>query len=374
MDPSFARYGKIEQSHKVQSDLFQPICLSQSSHVELYCFSHDTSWDYVDGMTVLLIRDQDTQQLFYLDRSVTVYAGVCFGFYSLGHSSTILGHKAQLTKERPVAQAVSPAASAQLQKLDIFTLFRQTGNDGLYFRGEQHAPIELIYIEKGTLHNFCEGQDLVLQPTEMLLIGPDQWHMQYADQQVQFLTVSFLWEGHDFSRWYNQVIPTSQDMQRAVKAILQEYAQVQPDREEFLHAQLKLLLLQLLRRPAQTDKSRRSSPAVQQMHHQIINQALQIISARISGRLTIPDLAAAVNVSASQLTNLFQGYLGVSPGKYISKIRLEESKVLLSSRQMSIGEVAAQLGYSSIQHFSKQFHLLYGYTPSAYIKSLQTPT
>ena len=188
------------------------------------------------------------------------------------------------------------------------------------------------------------------------------------------MTISFLWENHDFSDWYHQVIPTSSDMQRAVKAILQEYTQVHPDREEFLNAQLKLLLLQILRRPKQSASNKKHAPVIQQMHHKIINKALQIISAQITSKLTVPDLAAAVNVSKSQLTNLFLTYLGVSPAKYISKIRLEESKILLSGRQMSIGEVASHLCFSSIQHFSKQFHQTYGYTPSTYIKSLQSPS
>lgn len=372
IDPSFADFGRIEQLPSAQPDLFQPIALQHQSQVNLYRFSHDTSWDYVDGMTVLLIQNADTQLSFYLDRPVTIHAGICFGFYSLGQGSTILGQAKLIVEENLVACVSSVAASPQLHNIDIFTLFRQTGHDGLYFRGEQHPPIELVYIEKGILHNFCEGRDLVLHPTEMLLFGPNQWHMQYADKEVQFLTISFLWEGHDFSDWYNRVITTSSDMQRAVKAILQEFTQSQPDREEFLNAQLKLLLLQILRRPKQIDKSRGSSPAVQQMHHQIINKALQIVSSQIYGKLTIPSLAAAVNVSTSQLTNLFQTYLGVAPAKYITKIRLEESKILLSGRQMSIGEVASQLGYSSIQHFTKQFHSWYGYTPSAYIKSLQS--
>ena len=108
------------------------------------------------------------------------------------------------------------------------------------------------------------------------------------------------------------------------------------------------------------------------MHHQIINKALQIVSAQVYGKLTVPALAAAVNVSTSQLTNLFQTYLDVSPAKYITKIRLEESKILLASKQMSIGEIASQLGYSSIQHFTKQFSSWYGYTPSTYIKSLHS--
>lgn len=371
IDPSFAPFGRVEQAQSARSDLLQPISLQPHKEVHLYCFPFDTGWDYVDGMTVLLIQSGETSHTFYLDRHVTVYAGISFGFYSLGQSSTVLGQAGLISPEYQCASIPPAAATPQLHNIDIFTLFRQTGRDGLYFRGEQHPPIELVYMEKGHLHNFCQGQDLVLQPGELLLFGSNQWHMQYADEEVRFLTASFLWEGHDFSNRCNQVITATSDMQWAVKSLLQELNQTNPDREEFLNAQLKLLLLQILRRPNPTDKNRGSSPAVQQMHHQIINKALQIVSAQIYEKLTVPSLAAAVNVSASQLTNLFQRYLGVSPAKYITKIRLEESKVLLSCRQMSIGEVASQLGYSSIQHFTKQFHAWFACTPSAYIKASQ---
>ena len=368
IDPSFAPYGRIRQSHGAEAARFQPFSPGHHS-ADLYCFSYDTCWDYAEGMTVLLVQDEDTQQLFYLDRPITLYAGVTFGFYSLGESSTILGDPELLTSDNLRSTAV-PFTAPQPTNPDIFTVFRQSARDGLYFRGEQHPPMELIYIESGTLHNFCGGQDLVLHPGELLLLGPNQWHMQYADGAVQFLTVSFSWDAYDFSGWHNWVIAASPDMQRSLKAILQESRQELPHRDEYLNAQLKLLLLQILRQPKQSDRRRGTSPAVREMHHQIINRALQTVSSQIYSKLTVPALAAAVNVSTSQLSSLFQTYLGIAPAKYITKIRLEESKLLLASRQMSIGEVAASLGYSSIQHFTKQFHLWYGCTPSAYVKTL----
>ena len=72
IDPSFAAFGRIEQLHSPQADLYQPILLQYPGEVKLYCFSHDTSWDYVDGMTVLLIQDGTGQRPLYLDRPVTV--------------------------------------------------------------------------------------------------------------------------------------------------------------------------------------------------------------------------------------------------------------------------------------------------------------
>ena len=95
-----------------------------------------------------------------------------------------------------------------------------------------------------------------------------------------------------------------------------------------------------------------------------MDKAMQIVSERIYGKLSVPELAAAVNVSVSQLTALFRNYLGTTPAKYITHIRLEESKLLLNRKQLSVGEISELLGYASIQHFSKQFHAWFGYTPS----------
>ena len=129
--------------------------------------------------------------------------------------------------------------------------------------------------------------------------------------------------------------------------------------------QLLQLLLQLLRQPA--DQIRHTaSPATEQMRRQVVDQALQVVSARVRSKLTVPELAAAVNVSSSQLTRLFHTYLGVSPAKHITRTRLEEAKSLLTGGELSVGEVADLLGYTSIQHFSRQFREWVGCTPTAY--------
>ncbi len=367
IDPSFSPYGRVEQLPPRQD--LDSIPLEENSHICLYCFPQDTFWDYDREMTILLILQDGQWKRFYLDRAVTIYAGVCFGFYPMARHSAITGDGSVLAEPYRADRVPIPDHTPRLQPLQIFTLFHQTGNGGLYFRGEQHPPVELVYLEKGTLHTYCDGQDFLMHPHEVLLIAPGQWHTQYADEDVRFLTISFLWEDHDFSPWYNQVFPATQDMQRAIYDLLQENSQFLADRDEFLHAQLKLLLLRILRQNIHTEQPRRPSPAAEQAHRKILNQALQAVSDKFRDKLTVPLLAAAVNVSPSQLTALFRTYLGISPAKYITRIRLEESKVLLSTHRMSIGETSAQLGYASIQHFSRQFRDWFGCSPSDFVKN-----
>lgn len=364
LEKSFCTYGRIE--HTLKENLRQEKLVRQDT-VRLYCFPFDTVWDYDSGMTVLLIQTDGQAQCYYLDRTITIFAGVCFGFYPLGEESVILADSVLLAQH--VGQCDRPDSGAEIKPMEIFTRFRQTSLGGLYFRGERHEPLELVYVEKGELHNYCEGQELVLHPGEMLLFGADQWHMQYAPEDVQVVTISFRWEAHNLQEWVGQIFTATQPMLRCLDALVEPVNH--GDAEEFYQANLKLLLIQIMQQPERAEKRKKALPVSELAHRKIVDCAMQTVSGCVFQKMTVPKLAAAVNVSTSQLTALFQTYLGISPARYITRIRLEESKKMLIEGHLSVGEVARRLGYSSVQHFSRQFHQWYDYTPTDFVKQQQ---
>ena len=81
----------------------------------------------------------------------------------------------------------------RLEVRAIYTLFYQEKERGFLFKGESHDLIELVYVDKGELHNVVNGADTLLSQGEMMLYAPGFWHMQYADLDVEpsFITVSF---------------------------------------------------------------------------------------------------------------------------------------------------------------------------------------
>lgn len=66
-------------------------------------------------------------------------------------------------------------------------------------------------------------------------------------------------------------------------------------------------------------------------------------------------MAKGIGVSASHLTALFHRQMGISPGEYIRRVKLEESKGLIREGKMNFSQIAAALHYSTIHHFSRQF-------------------
>ena len=366
-DPSFSLYGIVECSGDSKCTPDQ-IPIANGQKICIYRFPFDTLWDYAEGMTLLVILDNGQPKEYYLDRKITIRAGICFGFQAMEAQSMIAGDETLLTPEACATVLDVPEGLTVRHPLQVFTLFHQINPNGFFFRGEQHPPLELVYVEQGTLFNYCNGQKLPLYANEFLLFSPNQWHMQQADSAVRFLTIAFSWDRYDFSHLYNRVFSAPTDIIRSVQSILAEYGQDLPERDEFLYTQIKLLLLQILRLSGENNTLKKPLPASQQAHRILLGKAMQTVSERIYTKLTVSDLAASVNVSTSQLSFVFKTYLGIAPAKYITHIRLEESKKLLSEKKLSIAKIADCLGYASIQHFSKQFHNWFGCAPSAYLK------
>lgn len=79
-------------------------------------------------------------------------------------------------------------------------------------------------------------------------------------------------------------------------------------------------------------------------------------------------LRASVGVEYSYLSHLFSAMEGTSIEKYLINLKIERAKELLIYDELNNSEIAYQLGYSSLQHFSTQFKKATGLTPTDFRK------
>jgi AraC family transcriptional regulator len=75
-------------------------------------------------------------------------------------------------------------------------------------------------------------------------------------------------------------------------------------------------------------------------------------------------LAREMGMEYSGLSELFSTVEGVTIERYHILQRLERAKELMVYDELSLGEIADRLGYSSVHHLSSQFSKFTGYTPS----------
>ena len=84
--------------------------------------------------------------------------------------------------------------------------------------------------------------------------------------------------------------------------------------------------------------------------------------------LHIADLCRMVNLSDTQFRRHFVAVFGVSPVRYLLKLRMEHAAELLHSSTMSIEEIAHDSGFNDSKHFSTVFKSFYKTSPLKYRK------
>lgn len=88
-----------------------------------------------------------------------------------------------------------------------------------------------------------------------------------------------------------------------------------------------------------------------------------VIDREFSRHLEIETLADGIGLSRAYFIDRFSKMFGISPHRYIIRVRMEHARYLLEDRSLSIGEIARACGYTDRAHFSKAFKQYAGQSP-----------
>ncbi len=127
------------------------------------------------------------------------------------------------------------------------------------------------------------------------------------------------------------------------------------------------LTLTLLRRVLgeRTGRTRNGSAG----RRKIVDRAKLVMSADLSRRWTLTEIAGEVGVSPVYLTQLFREVEQVPLYRYHVGLRLARALDLLPASE-NLTQLGLELGFSSHSHFSTAFKKAYGRTPAEFQRSL----
>ena len=334
----------------------------------------DTWLNCGSGMSVLSVsRDGESYQHYYLDKMVCIKPGVLFSLSPFqGESAVYLSAKLEPEKVG-FRDHDSLKVEHKVRVSGLYTFFYHEKEQGFLFPGESHPMPELTYVDQGSLHSVADGQDQLLKQGDIVVYAPNQWHMQYADMDVapRYVTLTFDLDGGSLEALYNRKFTAPRQVLTLLRQMLREQEQMDDFSNDMIIAQLNMLLLELLREAKTPSGVKLQTSNAIHSENEIIRKAQQFISTHIREKLSVPLVARQVDVSPSYLTALFHKNLQISPGEYIRRIKLQESKQMIRENNLNFTEIAAALQYSTVHHFSRQFKEKFGITPTEYAKSVR---
>ena len=90
------------------------------------------------------------------------------------------------------------------------------------------------------------------------------------------------------------------------------------------------------------------------------------VRAHHAENIPVSRLVAHTGYSRARLFTLFKEHTGLSPNDYLMRLRIGESKKLLSDGTQSVREIALECGFQDDKYFCRLFKRQTGMTPLAF--------
>jgi len=121
------------------------------------------------------------------------------------------------------------------------------------------------------------------------------------------------------------------------------------NRDSILHLSLALLHLIMIRQELHWQMEK-TSPA--------INRAARQVESEYANPLLIQDLARCAGLSVRRFSEAFKNQQGLTPGQFITMVRVRESARMLTHTEDSIEQIAEKNGFPNRHYFSRVFKRL----------------
>lgn len=245
---------------------------------------------------------------------------------------------------------------AQILALETGNLYQGAGRDGAYL---------VAAAVRGSVTVATHSQYAVLEAGEAVVVGAEETYSIHAVSDS--LCMMMVLQGELVGRLLRERLENGCAVFARGAAVVRETVMAMavleeenpPVSGEMASAYSYTLLMKLRTLPAE-EKSGFPS---------LVESAIAIIQEEFPYLEGLDELAQRLEVSKAHLIRSFTQKTGVSPGKYITRVKIEYAKLLLQDEGSSISYVAEASGFANANYFAKVFRRETGMSPSEYLES-----
>lgn len=229
-------------------------------------------------------------------------------------------------------------------------------------RLDSHRNFFLLYLKSGRMHFRLRDTAFTLQAGQLALVDCRAPHTFFTSGPAASLWLHF--DGAMAPAFFEEILslrerrqsfdlppesPIPAMMDGTIDAVASGAV------PEIVQSQQLYEILCTLLLPQQSDRT--TDP---------VAAAMAYIQDHLAQPVSVPQLAATVNLSASHFSRLFRTATGLSPHEYIILRRIDAAKHLLLTTDLTVREIACRTGYRSEVNFIVSFTGKTGLSPTAF--------
>lgn len=242
----------------------------------------------------------------------------------------------------------------------------------------QHPDrMEICYLFEGKQIYEVEGEPYSLSGGDVFLTFPDERHGTGAfpeEKGIMYWLIlkmpgpneSFINEGANTGHKWRKILESIESRHFRGTPLLRYYLdeviaccldKQRELREITVASYLSVFLLEMLA-SAQHQNKRKVSAGIQ--------KAVDYVNHHLNAPIQLEQLAEIADLSVDWFKEKFRRELGLPPGDFINRRKVEYAKQLLKNEVWSVTEIAYELSFSSSQYFATVFKRYAGQTPTDY--------
>ncbi len=281
----------------------------------------------------------------------------------------------------PIYQIQDFNALAQKEQYFYFSSFAAHLQEHLFIREpHKHSFYIILFVTRGTGSHTIDFREYTVRPGSVFFMTPGQVHSWTlspdADGFVIFFTPDFyakeyphrkLFDFPFFNALLNKPLLTlSEDEEAAltvsIRLLEQEYRQQMPMQDTMLSRLLDVLLIKLTR----MFLSREAETEIPGSEHALLQNLERLIDRHYKEHAPVGFYTDQLNVTAKHLNAACRRSLGKTTIELVQYRTLLEAKRLLVHADLTISQIAAELGYFDNTYFFRFFKKLTGLTPEQF--------
>lgn len=254
-----------------------------------------------------------------------------------------------------------------------------------------HDEYELIYITSGSGKEFIGDSVKYYSTGDLILIGNNVPHLHLCDSVIgNFETEPSFCEILQFPRSLFPENMSTLHEYSFIDLLLDESSQgVKFNSKNVIEGALKIMrkinnkhgiervialykILELLGKSKDTTlvSSVKYSPEQHSYGNEPINRAHNYLIVHFKKDITLKGISDYVSMSPAALCRYFKQRTEKTIFKFLNEVRIEHSCKLLAHSNLTISQIAYEVGYNNLSHFNKQFKGITKQTPTEYKEHL----
>ncbi|MQS75696.1 AraC family transcriptional regulator [Companilactobacillus halodurans] len=246
-----------------------------------------------------------------------------------------------------------------------------------------HEAIEVTYVAKGNPGTmFIEDKKYEMHQGDVFVVNSRLIHSfdSYItkNQRIVTLLINYEWLHHCLpqtieNKTFNLIRAPKKDSQipafkSLVKIIneIKDFDNDSGDEYNRLHQlSIEVELISLLVKNFTDDKK------VEPEIPEVISEMITDFHDNYQNEIQLSQMAKNYNYSYAYFSKFFKRYLGVSPKRYLTLLRIQKAAMLIETTDDHLGKIAADVGFPDEKSFYASFRDKYKQTPLEYRRKIR---